>query len=123
MTSLSISKGRWQISLHWLKAGDDLIVILQGGDTPHLGCVLLGVPRLSLKGDGSISSTISTLNVTGHKDDEVARPFLHSLVCALNKNISLSCGLHLDDATAEEIAQVKEAVANLKEQMLAVFNK
>lgn len=53
--------------------GQDYIILLEGGDSPHIGCAVMVVPRPSLTGDGSMGSTASVLNLTGHKDEEVCR--------------------------------------------------
>ena len=39
--------------------GEDILVCLQGGERPHLGCVVQTEPRESLTGDGSVSATSS----------------------------------------------------------------
>lgn len=53
--------------------GEDIFVCLQGGERPHLGCVVQTEPRESLTGDGSVSATSSVLNYPGHKDEVVCR--------------------------------------------------
>ena len=53
--------------------GEDILVCLQGGERPHLGCVVQTEPRESLTGDGSVSATSSVLNYPGHKDEVVCR--------------------------------------------------
>ena len=53
--------------------GEDLSVLLYGGDKPHVGCTVLTVPRPSLRGDGSVSCTSSVINLTGHKDEQICR--------------------------------------------------
>ena len=45
--------------------GEDILVCLQGGERPHLGCVVQTEPRESLNGDGSVSATSSVLNYPG----------------------------------------------------------
>ena len=34
--------------------GEDVLLCLQGGERPHLGCVVQTEPRVSLSGDGSV---------------------------------------------------------------------
>jgi hypothetical protein len=47
------------------RVGEDLLVLAEGGDKPHLGCTVLALPRPSLRGDGSVSCTSSVLNRAG----------------------------------------------------------
>ena len=60
------------IEIQETRIGDDIVLILAGGDKPHIGCVVQAVPRPSLTNDGSISVTSSVLNLTGHKDESYA---------------------------------------------------
>ena len=61
------------IEIQETRIGDDIVLILAGGDKPHIGCVVQAVPRPSLTNDGSISVTSSVLNLTGHKDEFLCR--------------------------------------------------
>lgn len=103
MKDLTIEKGRIKINMKAFEVGEDLCVIISGGDKPHIGCVTLSVPRPSLRNDKTISATTSILNLVGHKDDEAARYVSHTLSSKLNKNVVVTCGIHVDDITAEEI--------------------
>jgi len=83
--------------------GEDICVIISGGDKPHIGCVTLSVPTISLSGKEAYSSTTSVLNLVGHKDDELAR-YASSLISSrLNKTVVVTCGVHVDNITAQEI--------------------
>ena len=37
--------------------GEDVLLCLQGGERPHLGCVVQTEPRVSLSGDGSVRAS------------------------------------------------------------------
>lgn len=92
--------------LSYLKAfniGKDLCVIVSGGDSPHIGSVTLSIPRPSLTDSNNNSATTSVLNLLGHKDDEAARYVSHILSSRLNKNVVVTCGIHVDNITSEEI--------------------
>jgi gallate decarboxylase subunit D len=100
---LTIEKGRIKINMKAIEIGEDLCVIVSGGDSPHIGCVTLSVPRPSLSDKNINSATTSILNLTGHKDDEAARYVSHTLSSRLNKNVVITCGIHVDNITNEEI--------------------
>ena len=55
------------------RIGEDLLISVEGGQKPHIGCVIQSIPRPSLTGDGSYSATSSVLNLTGHKDEYLCR--------------------------------------------------
>ncbi|MGG7147994.1 hypothetical protein ACQPVA_14465 [Clostridium butyricum] len=112
--NLSFSK----ISISVTKIGEDYNIILEGGEKPHIGCTVLAIPRLSLTGDGSVSSTSSVLNVAGHKDEEVCR-YVAEKIC-VNKNAVVVCsgGFHVDNISEERIQEVIKAVKELCDKLL-----
>lgn len=123
MQDFKAEKGRIKISMKSILIGEDLCVIISGGDNPHIGCVTLSVPRPSLADSNVISATTSVLNVIGHKDDEVARYVSHALSSKLNKNVVVTCGIHLDNITKEEIKITIELLNELTENLTQNYNK
>ena len=53
--------------------GEDLSVLVYGGEHAHIGCTVLSIPRPSLTDSQKTSCTSSVLNVTGHKDEIICR--------------------------------------------------
>ncbi|WP_346684355.1 hypothetical protein [Anaerostipes butyraticus] len=95
------------------RIGDDIHITLQGGEKPHIGCVVLAVPRPSMEGNGTRSSTASVLNVTGHKDEILCR-WLAEQMAARENAVTVCCGgFHMDHITKEQIREVKEAVEEI----------
>lgn len=110
---LSFSKFLMQIT----KIGDDYNIILQGGEKPHIGCTVLAIPRLSLIGDGSISTTSSVLNVTGHKDEEICRYVAEKICIKKNAIVVCSGGFHMDNIPQDGIKEVIKATKELCEKL------
>jgi hypothetical protein len=121
MKDLNIEKGRVKLNLKAIEIGEDLCVIISGGDRPHIGCVTLSVPRKSLEDENVISSTTSVLNMTGHKDDDAARYVAHELCSKLNKNIVITCGIHIDNITKEEIHVTIDLLKELTKQLIKMI--
>jgi hypothetical protein len=117
---LTVEKGRIKIHMKVIEVGEDLCVIISGGNKPHIGCVTLSLPRPSLANSNVISATTSVLNLVGHKDDEAARYVSHTLSSKLNKNVVVTCGIHVDNITAEEI---DITIKLLKELTAAIIEK
>ena len=113
MQDITVERGRLKINMKTFLIGEDLCVIISGGDTPHIGCVTLSVPRPSLASDTLTSPTTSALTLLGHKDDEPARYVSSFLSSKLNKNVVVTCGIHLDNITPEEIAISWELIDEL----------
>lgn len=83
--------------------GNDINVCCGGGDTYHIGAVALAVPRPSLADAFKVSASASVLCVTSHKEDEIARMASLRLATKFNARVSVACGLHIDNATQEDI--------------------
>ncbi|MDN5302141.1 MAG: hypothetical protein PWQ60_1655 [Thermoanaerobacteraceae bacterium] len=83
-------------------------IYLGGGERPHIGSVAVSQPRSSLKGDGGISCTTSVLNLLGHKDDCLAVPMAEELCRRLKQTVVVTAGVHIDNATAEDIQRFKD---------------
>lgn len=113
MYDLILERGRIKVNLKAFAIGKDLCVIISGGDIPHIGSVTLSIPRPSLSDSNERSATTSVLNLLGHKDDEVARYVSHTLSSKLNKNVVVTCGIHVNNITAEEIDVVVDILKQL----------
>lgn len=106
------------VSMLLIDVGNDLCVVIFGGDDPHIGCVTLGIPRPSLDNNDTISSTSSIINKLGHKDDKIALYVSEKLVPALNKDIAISCGIHIDNITNNEIDIIFNIIEKLTERII-----
>ncbi len=86
-----------------IKMGNDLNVCIYGGDSPHIGAVSLGIPRPSLELKNKISSSVSLITVTGHKEDVIVQKAAKYLASSLNSIVVVSCGIHIDNLTFEDL--------------------
>lgn len=107
-----------QISMQLTKVGTDYHIAVWGGEKPHIGCTVLALPRPSLTGDGSRSATASVLNVTGHKDEQICRYLAEQTAKRTGATVVCTGGFHVDNATAEQIQEVMEAVEELAGEMM-----
>lgn len=101
--SFKVGEGKYQVCLHALFCGKDASVCIYGGEAPHIGAVAVAVPRKSLTGDGSTSASVSVICITGHKEDELARHVALRLSSSWQCNVTVSAGVHVDDATKDDI--------------------
>ena len=104
-----------------IPSGDDCTIIINGGK-PHVGCVVLAIPRPSLTGTGS-SATVSVINRTGHMDDAIAIAVAKQVATARKCVVACSCGIHIDDASEKTIAQIRDTVPLLVEDILALLER
>ncbi|MDA8227249.1 MAG: hypothetical protein M0T74_05995 [Desulfitobacterium hafniense] len=118
----SEGKGRYKISLTLFNTGRGISAVLIGGDSPHIGGVVLAVPRPSLTGDG-YSADDFVIPVPHHKDVEVAKPIAHALACTCRAPVTLSAGIHSDDLTREEIDLIKKNCDQVLQLALQTLKK
>ena len=98
--------------------GEDILVCSQGGERPHLGCVVQTEPRESLTGDGSVSATSSVLNYPGHKDEVVCRYVAEKISRELKRRVVCTGGFHKDGINVDEIREVQMAVEVVTEKLV-----
>lgn len=97
--------GRCQISLTLLDTGNGLNGLLIGGEKPHIGGVVLALPRPSLSGKGW-SEDVFITPVPGHKDVDVARSVAGQLARELQCPVVVSAGIHSDHLSLEELRMI-----------------
>lgn len=102
-----------------LQIGEDILVAVYGGDKPHIGAVTLSIPRPSLLEHKKRSASTSILTLIGHKEDMVARNMGETLAAALDKNVVITCGIHMDDISKEEIEKTIEIIKVLTYKIIA----
>ena len=96
--SAAYGEGRYEVYGTALRCGTDLTVAFVGGTLPHVGAVSLGVYEAARD-----SATVSTITAFGHRDDVLAAQAAKQLAVAVKGTVSVSVGIHLDTASAEDI--------------------
>ena len=95
---LELTSGRITVTLRAVEIGDDLLVTITGGKA-HIGATAFGTNA------GGLASS-SVITTPGHRDDRVAKTAAEKLAKALKKNVTVVAGIHYDQITKEEIAEV-----------------
>lgn len=121
MGEFSTLAPRLNLEAHWLWAGADLLVLITGGQRPHLGAVAMAAPRPSLANPAATSATASVFCYPGHKDDELAKGLALRLSAALKVKVTVAAGAHWDDLGVEDIAQVRANALELEHMLLAAL--
>ncbi|MGN1001149.1 MAG: hypothetical protein ACI4PC_00130 [Oscillospiraceae bacterium] len=94
---------KYAVTAQAAMCGRDVCVSLWGGTLPHIGAVSLAVYEPERD-----SATVSTVCVHSHRDDAVAAPFAKAVSRAIKGTVTVSAGVHVDNASAEEIAAFRE---------------
>lgn len=108
---LSAGKGRAKVSLSARWIGRDLVVHLLNGQG-HLGAV--AVADFCHEQNRASTSVITRL---GHKDDVVAVNTAHELCRKLRRPVCVIAGIHLNDITKAEIAEIVRNCSLLAERL------
>lgn len=106
---------RLLIELAAVKCGGDFNVTICGGARYHVGAMALGCARPPKK-NVERSANVSVVPVFEHKDDECARFAAKYLATRLNCVVAVAAGIHIDDASTEEIAELMALVKNAVER-------
>jgi gallate decarboxylase subunit D len=100
-------KGRTRVSLatHWI--GKDLILCLFN-EAGHIGAV--AVAEYCDQDDLASTSVITRF---GHKEDSIASNTAHTICKALKKPVCAIVGIHLNNISVDEIAQIIQNCSQL----------
>lgn len=93
-----------------LDAGWDIGIF--GGCRTHVGAVTFAEP------DG----TIRTLERPGHRDSYVSLRWAEQLARLLSTPVCVRCGIHYDNATKAQLAQITAACEDMLQELIAVFH-
>jgi gallate decarboxylase subunit D len=96
-------QGRYTIELKAVACGSDYSVTICGGTRYHVGATALGCAKSETDPLPGNKATVSVICGFGHRDDEVARWAARYLATELKCNVSVSAGVHIDDANKEEL--------------------
>lgn len=94
--------GRYRVELAAVFTGDGITAQLTGGEAPHVGGVVMCVPRPSLTGAGTGCDTY-VLPVPGHKDTEAAQPVAELLCRGTGRVTVVVAGVHIENARQDEL--------------------
>jgi hypothetical protein len=113
----------YQVQVSAFLIGDDLAVMVCGGNKPHVGAIAVSIPRPSLDDPQMISSTTSVFALVGHKEDELAKKMAGKLASALNRKVVLTAGIHVDNLTASGVREIENNCSKVLEQLLRQLTK
>lgn len=88
--------------------GQDLLVAIWGGESPHIGAVAVAQARPSLRDSHRISATASVICLLGHKEDDIVKAAAIRLAADFNTTAVVTAGMHWEDIDADGIDRVIE---------------
>ena len=119
---LQAGEGKWTVSAKTQRLGKDILVAFIGGHAPHIGAAALAVPRPGISDPEKVSASASVLCKTGHKDDELSREAALRIAAACNTTVCVTVGIHIDDATSDDIEQFAQNFFYLVDRVIELLS-
>ncbi len=116
--TINTTEGEYDLSAGVSLIGKDLMVVIWGGEKPHIGAVAMAQPRPSLKDPKVTSATASVFCYVGHKEDELSKAAAEILAATLNTNVVVAAGIHWDNIKPEDIQRIIDNSKILVDQIL-----
>jgi hypothetical protein len=105
---------KWEVNLDSYEMGDDLVLMLKGGEKHHVGAVAMAIPYKD-------TASTSIISAYGHKDGELAKPLAEKVAKTLKKIVVIIVGLHIDEATKDDIQKLVENSNRVINEFLEEF--
>ncbi|HHY04507.1 MAG TPA: hypothetical protein GX534_04915 [Thermoanaerobacterales bacterium] len=118
-----VGDGLYTLTAVIVPAYDGINIYVGGGERPHIGTVVISEPRESLKNAKTISCTTSVYNFLGHKDDFIAVPIAEAICINTGKTVVVSAGIHIDNATQDDIDTFMQNKDKLIKEILLNLNR
>lgn len=98
--------------------GEDLVVVVGGGERPHVGCVVLAVPYPSKDRPGRWSASCSVLTIPPHKEETIARGIASRLAGELGRVAVVTAGVHDDNIDRSGIEEYLQLAVRLGDELV-----
>ncbi len=105
--------GRIRLILEACFMGEDLVVMISGGDRPHLGTITAGA-RLE---------PLQTVQLQNHKEFYITEEIAVLLRKKFRGNFVICCGTHLDDITKAELNTMTDLSIQLGIELIEELKK
>jgi hypothetical protein len=110
---LEKNQGRIHLVLEACYMGNDLVVMISGGDRPHLGTITAGA-RLE---------PLQTVQLQNHKEFYITEEIAVLPRKKFPGNFAICCGTHLDNITKDELKVMTHLSIQLGMELIEALKK
>lgn len=104
----------WPLTAELIWAGQDLQVIVTGGERPHIGSVTIAA-------QAETGVALQTWRGPNHRDDVIGDDFAQTLAERTGGTVCVSCGIHYDNLQKAEIETIVQEAKHLLGEILGSF--
>ncbi len=115
--TVTCGEGRCRVELSATVTGQGISALLTGGELPHVGGVVMCVPRPSLTGEGTGCDTY-ILPAPGHKDTVAAQPVAEMICRRIGQVTVVVSGIHIEAALPHELACLMQNCEEVGRQLV-----
>jgi hypothetical protein len=109
ISEFTAGKARHRVSALAVMCGVDLIVIVGGGEMPHIGAIGAATsPHLYDQNTGAAFVNPQLITFPNHKETEIVHKAVKRLSIKLKRNVMISAGMHITNASANDIQLLVE---------------
>jgi len=105
---ISVGEGKYRVWIREEILDNGIILIVGGGEVSHIGSVVLAEPRKKSQ----------VINLPKHKEEKIAREFAEKVCVKRKMPVLCVCGIHIDDATKEDIKILESNSQKLLKKLL-----
>jgi hypothetical protein len=113
--------GKFKVFAEIFELGEDIIILVGGGEKPHVGSIAVAIPRESRKEKGKMSCTSSVYNFLGHKDEEIVRKLAEKICIATKRLVVCAGGVHVENASESDIEILLRNSERLGEKLVRLM--
>jgi len=104
---ITYGKGKYKVWLKQERVGDDLLFILGGGEQSHIGGMVVCEP----------DKTPQVIRLEHHYDYVILEPLAQAACQKYKKKVVVVGGIHIENATKEEIQHIVKNCSYLSENL------
>ncbi len=112
---------RCHIEALCITCGQDLVVVIGGGNVYHVGAMALTLSLPGIKDRHKLTNSTYQVPVPGHKEENLAREGSQLLSKELGKNVVVIAGIHQDNINKSEISEYVECFNRLIKDVCAAY--